>query len=178
MDHYHLLFTEKKSPGSRVIQAEHLDNTINNSNLIFENWGDFYSEIPVSKLAEAFHTSLSMELFGEKTSKEILILDSLEFKPELAYVWKDYIIKETHGIRFYSPTFQGSRVSAEDLYFAYSLMGVRNLFSDKEQGNLQIKLKKFEKDVEKIPDLISKIGPLIEDLNSIYKRIEYKLDNM
>lgn len=159
MEHYNLLLILEKiffsginknvyktleTPGLRVIQTEEYLNIIGkNPGLLHENLGDFYSKVPVDELAEAVYKAFDRELDG-KLNKNLIIVDASEFNPAVAEIKKDYLIREDHGIGFYLTKHQtpGSTIINHQRYCTYGAMAVEYLFSDEQNGSLQVSLGK------------------------------------
>lgn len=141
-----MLIVENESPGLRIIQTDAYKRLINNNpGLIHENMGDFYSEIPVNNLADVVYNALDEDFMGKKLNKDAVIVDASEFDPTVTET-KDYIIRESDGIRIYSPELHTP--DATNINLAYGLFGVmfvEKIVSKEQQGSLQKELGDLER---------------------------------
>ena len=146
MERYNLLIVENE--GIRIIQTDAYVKLIQaNPSLIHQNQGDFYSEVPVSDLADAVYRSLDREVMGEKGNQDLVIVESLDHNS--LDEEKEYLVKEEEGIRIYCPSLhtEDARLASEE-YCMGSMMFIEDLFSDKQKGTLQYAVEAAEKDIK------------------------------
>ena len=142
MEHYNMLFVEKDVPGLKIIRTEAYQGLLQqNPGLLHENFGDFYSPVPVDGLSDAIYRALDKEFRGKKLNQDLEIVDYLTFNPAQAEMGKDYLVREVDGIRVYMPRLP---ILSCFEYNLFGLLFVGHLFSDKLQGSLQVSLKEIE----------------------------------
>ncbi|MFA6460796.1 MAG: hypothetical protein WCV90_00885 [Candidatus Woesearchaeota archaeon] len=145
MERYNLIILEGDAPGINIIRTPVYQGLVDfNPGLIHENCGDFYSEVSLEGLADAVYRSLDQEVLGEKMNADVVIVDSATFTSASFSVDpdKDYLIKESAGVRIYSPSLHqpDAKHVAREAYALYALGAVEGLLSETKKGSLQVSL--------------------------------------
>lgn len=143
MEQYNMLIVETEMPGLRIIQTDAYKKLIgNNPGLIHENLGDFYSKTPVHGLSDVVYGALDIEIMGRRLNQNMIVVDASQFNPSNIDAKKDYLIRESDGVRLYDPALHTQDTTNVSLaYGLFGAMFVDSLFSNEKEGSLQ---KSFE----------------------------------
>lgn len=175
MEKYNLLYVIKENPELRIILSNKLESYIKeNSEESVLNYGDFYSEIPISRLPKIIYKSLEdyeKNQFIIKKSDRIVLENQIDYH-------KKYLIKEEDGITIYLP--QKRMYSPQTLEFVYRTFSSRfmkNLFSSEEKGTLQNPSLKIQKVTERnnSEELYDKLKYLNENASYLQEDSEKKI---
>jgi len=147
-----MLIVDDELPGLKIIQTSSYKRLIkSNPGFIHDNWGDFYSEVPVKELSDVIYEALDVEYNGHKANCDAVVVDASNFNQKTVEAKKEYHIKEPHGLRIYSPAIQETTLGDAKLtYFLYAMLFVESLFSKKQHGSLQTQFDDLKKMYEQM----------------------------
>jgi len=139
---------ERDFPGLQIITADSYASMKQQEPLFpYKDWGDFYSEVQKDDLADRIYQTLQEKDISDNTS----ILTARSFNERTFDETKNYIIKETTGVRIYVPKAyqeEYSPLGAELTCFFMSTIFVEGILYSEKEGEFQKQHKESIKGIQ------------------------------
>lgn len=140
MEHYNLIIADEPIQGINIIRADNYRRLIqqNPERFMKNPGGDFYSKIPVQKLAYKIQEFDNLDFF-----LSIKLIQSLD-------ITSGTLLENTIGVNIYVPEFHSSIIPTIANYTILTMQIVNYISSPEKKGSLQIEIDKTREEIEKL----------------------------